>query len=559
MKALYRKYRPKTLSEVVGQEQVTKILASSLAAGKINHAYLFIGPRGTGKTSVARIFAHEVNGFQYELEDDYVDIVEIDGASNRGIDNIRELKEKAMVAPTSGKYKVYIIDEVHMLTKEAFNALLKTLEEPPAHVIFIMATTDAYKVPVTITSRAQTYTFRLAEKAVMTDFLKSVAKQEKIKIADDALDIIVKRGGGSFRDSLSLLDQIATLSDEKITKTMVIEAMGLPEDDKIRHLLDQYMDGNLPAITKTMRDLLATGVKPETVAEEMLQNILDEPRPELMPLLSRLPEVREPFAEARLLVCLAEHSLAQATTTSQRPAVATTGLTTTSQRPVVTMTATRLETRSITESIPVDTKENTHDPIPTQATTETAIRQETTENYISQENTHDPIPAQAITETTVRQETTENYISQENVSDAAMGPSKPSDSGATTSQTESTPELGQKTTNATQRGQVGIFDWNNYLERIRALNEVIYVQLKKSEYEVLGQTLHIYPKTKIIRNILTSKNNKHILLDNSNGLLVEVHEAGEHPSSAVKDELLSKFSAIMGGEVTNEDGGSNPF
>ena len=222
MKALYRKYRPCKLAEVVGQEQVTKVLENSLKQGKVSHAYLFIGPRGTGKTSVARIFAHEVNGFKYELEDDYVDIVEIDGASNRGIDNIRELREKAAIAPTSGKYKIYIIDEVHMLTKEAFNALLKTLEEPPTHVIFIMATTDAYKVPVTITSRAQTYTFKLADAATMLAHLRKIADAEDIKIADDALQIIVRRGGGSFRDSLSLLDQISTLSSEEITKELVV-------------------------------------------------------------------------------------------------------------------------------------------------------------------------------------------------------------------------------------------------------------------------------------------------------------------------------------------------
>ena len=193
VKALYRKYRPKTLEGVVGQPQVTDVLAKSLKAGKISHAYLFIGPRGTGKTSVARILAHEINGFKYEVEDDYVDIIEIDGASNRGIDNIRELREKALIAPTSGKYKVYIIDEVHMLTKEAFNALLKILEEPPKHVVFIMATTDAYKVPVTITSRAQTYTFTLADTKTMFDFLKSVVEKEKIKIDDDALTLIVKK------------------------------------------------------------------------------------------------------------------------------------------------------------------------------------------------------------------------------------------------------------------------------------------------------------------------------------------------------------------------------
>ena len=159
MKALYRKYRPTKLADVIGQERVTKPLENALKSGKFSHAYLFTGPRGCGKTSVARIFAHEVNKFKYEIEDSYVDIIEIDAASNTGVDNIRDLREKAVIAPTEGKYKVYIIDEVHMLSKAAFNALLKTLEEPPKSVIFIMATTDAYKVPVTITSRAQVFNF----------------------------------------------------------------------------------------------------------------------------------------------------------------------------------------------------------------------------------------------------------------------------------------------------------------------------------------------------------------------------------------------------------------
>lgn len=306
-KALYRKYRPKTLSEVVGQEQVTSVLSNSLKQGKISHAYLFTGPRGTGKTSVARIFAHEINDFNYEIEDDYVDIIEIDGASNRGIDNIRELREKAAIAPTSGKYKVYIIDEVHMLTKEAFNALLKTLEEPPAHVIFIMATTDAYRVPVTITSRAQTFTFKLADYKVMFDFLKKVAEKEKIKIDDEALSIIVKRGGGSFRDSLSLLDQISTLSNEKITKDLVISAMGLPEDEKIIELLNNYTSGNINKITSDLKDILSAGIKAETLAGEMIERIVENPKPELLQLLSKLPEVKAPFAEAKLLVALSEN------------------------------------------------------------------------------------------------------------------------------------------------------------------------------------------------------------------------------------------------------------
>ena len=244
MKALYRRYRPKTLAEVVGQEQVTSVLQKAIANNKIAHAYLFIGPRGTGKTSVARILAHEINGFKYELEDDYLDIIEIDAASNTGVDNIRDLREKAIIAPTKGKYKVYIIDEVHMLSKSAFNALLKTLEEPPEHVIFIMATTDAYKVPVTITSRSQVLTFKLADPSIMFEHLKKIAKKEKINITDEALKIVVRRGGGSFRDSLSLLDQVSTLSDDKIDEELITKALGLPQQEAITDILNGYAAGD---------------------------------------------------------------------------------------------------------------------------------------------------------------------------------------------------------------------------------------------------------------------------------------------------------------------------
>ena len=306
MVSLYRKYRPVRLEDVVGQEQVTAPLLGSLKAGKINHAYLFVGPRGCGKTSVARILAHEINGFKYEVEDDYVDIIEIDGASNRGIDDIRELREKVMIAPTTGKYKVYIIDEVHMLTKEAFNALLKTLEEPPSHVVFIMATTDAIKVPVTITSRAQSYVFKLATPDVMMGFLKDISEKEKISISDDALKIVVKRGGGSFRDSLSLLDQISTLSDKEITKEMVVSAMGLPQDEKINELLSTYLTGDVVRITTILKDLLSSGIKPETLVEEMIASIVENPRAELLGLLAKLPDIKAPFPEAKLLVALTE-------------------------------------------------------------------------------------------------------------------------------------------------------------------------------------------------------------------------------------------------------------
>ena len=309
MKALYRRYRPRSLSEVVGQAQITDVLSGAIKSGKLSHAYLFIGPRGTGKTSVARILAHEINGFKYELEDDYLDIIEIDAASNTGVDNIRDLRERAIIAPTKGKYKVYIIDEVHMLSKSAFNALLKTLEEPPEHVIFIMATTDAYKVPITITSRSQVFTFKLADPATMFKHLKEICKKEKIKITDGALEIVVRRGGGSFRDSLSLLDQVSTLSDGEITEEILEKALGLPQNDTIAQILEAYTSGNTDTIRAHLTKLSDTGVKAETIASEMIAQIIDRPDSALLPLLDKLTEVsRSPYPAAKLLVALCQNS-----------------------------------------------------------------------------------------------------------------------------------------------------------------------------------------------------------------------------------------------------------
>ncbi|MBQ6487114.1 DNA polymerase III subunit gamma/tau [Candidatus Saccharibacteria bacterium] len=462
-KALYRKYRPKSLSEVVGQEQVTRVLENSLKQGKISHAYLFIGPRGTGKTSVARIFAHEVNGFKYELEDDYVDIIEIDGASNRGIDNIRELREKVAIAPTSGKYKIYIIDEVHMLTKEAFNALLKTLEEPPKHVIFIMATTDAYKVPVTITSRAQTYTFYLADEKTMFDYLKSVCEKEKIKIDDGALKIVVKRGGGSFRDSLSLLDQISTLSDDKITKELVISAMGLPEDEKIKELLDSYASGNLEQITSVLKAALSSGVKPETLASEMISLIIDAPKPELLPLLAKLPEIKAPFAEAKLLVAM-------------------------TQTLATTVTASRTTVSSV-QSVKVEKKPEPEKP---------AVVTKTVEKTIEKTSVEESVLVSTNTD----------------------------------------------------------FDWGKFVETVTRLNDGVSKQLKDADYDVAGGVLNIYPKNKMEVRLLARDNNRQVLAQACN-MKVVIHEIGDNPHKS-QDLLLSKMSAIMGGEVKN-DGGGNPF
>ena len=303
-KALYRKYRPLKLADVLGQPQVVNVLSASLKKHQVSHAYLFTGPRGCGKTSVARIFAHEINNFPYSLEDSYLDIIEIDAASNTGVDNIRDLRERAAIAPTEGKYKIYIIDEVHMLSKSAFNALLKILEEPPAHVVFIMATTDAYKVPVTITSRSQVFTFQLASPDVMLKHLKTITKSEKIDIEDDALSLIISRGDGSFRDTLSLLDQISTIKSGKITKSDLIDLLGLPKSEQLENILSAYDTANLPTITNSLSTLLNSGVKPSIIASDLMQAIISHPTPTRLSLLKHLPTVTGEFPEAKLLVAL---------------------------------------------------------------------------------------------------------------------------------------------------------------------------------------------------------------------------------------------------------------
>ena len=275
-KALYRKYRPKNLSQVVGQEHITTTLANAIKAGKISHAYLLTGTRGVGKTSLARILAHELNGLEYTDDRADLDIIEIDAASNRRIDEIRDLRDKVHILPTSSKYKVYIIDEVHMLTKEAFNALLKTLEEPPEHAIFILATTEAHKLPETIISRTQHFSFKPIEEAVIVNHLKGIAKSEKFKIDDDALKLIAKHGDGSFRDSISLLDQARGLSDA-IGETEVQNLLGIAPAEALDKLLDILSTGTAGDLFTILNDLRGQGLQAGNLARQLserLRNLL---------------------------------------------------------------------------------------------------------------------------------------------------------------------------------------------------------------------------------------------------------------------------------------------
>lgn len=270
--ALYRKYRPKSLSEVVGQEHVTTTLANALKTGKISHAYLFTGPHGVGKTSVARILAHEVNGLTYDDDSNHLDIIEIDAASNRRIDEIRDLRDKVHITPTSAKYKVYIIDEVHMLTKEAFNALLKTLEEPPAHVIFILATTEAHKLPETIISRTQRYSFKPIDKAQAVEHLKSIAKTEKIKADSEALELIAEHGDGSFRDSISLLDQSSDAGGQ-ITLPDVQRMLGIAPEAVISEIMAGLSAGSVRVLLSTLSRLREQGYQPASIAKQLANDL----------------------------------------------------------------------------------------------------------------------------------------------------------------------------------------------------------------------------------------------------------------------------------------------
>lgn len=285
--ALYRKYRPQTFDEVVGQDSITRILKNQIKYNRIGHAYLFSGIRGTGKTSLAKIFAKAINcpnGIdgnpcnqcdvcQKIDRPGVMDIIEIDGASNRGVDEIREIRERIKYPPTIGKYKVYIIDEVHMLTKEAFNALLKTLEEPPEHVVFILATTEPNKCPVTILSRCQRYEIRPIPKSLIIIQMKQICQDIQVTMAEECYDFIAARGENSMRDALSLLDQIIDLKDQNgnVAFTDLLEFTGMADKQSISDLVKRIVDYDSAGVITCLRVLVSKGKDNNLLIDQIIE------------------------------------------------------------------------------------------------------------------------------------------------------------------------------------------------------------------------------------------------------------------------------------------------
>ncbi len=246
--ALYRKYRPQDFSEVIGQDHVVKVLESSAKDGNIAHSYLFAGSRGTGKTSLARIFSKSIGCSQNDL-------VEIDAASNRGIDDVRAIREGVVSLPFESPYKVYIIDEAHMLTKEAWNAFLKTLEEPPSHAVFILATTEMEKIPETVLSRCQIFQFKKPDTAMLKNLVSSIAKKEKVSIDSSGAELIALLGDGSFRDTLGILQKVIGFSkDGKISADEIETVAGAPRGETVNAFIKAISEKEAGRAIKTIRD-----------------------------------------------------------------------------------------------------------------------------------------------------------------------------------------------------------------------------------------------------------------------------------------------------------------
>ncbi|MCC6970315.1 MAG: DNA polymerase III subunit gamma/tau [Phycisphaerales bacterium] len=277
---LARRYRSKSFDELIGQEPIARTLRNAISAGRVAHAYLFCGTRGVGKTSSARLFAVALNGGTPEVDAAIMagrdsDVIEIDAASNTGVDNVRDLIANAAYRPLRGKFKIYIIDEVHMLSQGAFNALLKTMEEPPEHVKFILCTTDPHKVPPTIQSRCQRFDFRPIPPTLIGEHLRAVVKQEGLEAEPELIHAVAKAGNGSMRDALSLLDRVMATGEKKLKLALLEELLGLPESELVGSLLDAIAAGDAGAALTRTDALLSKGISIDQIIESLTERVRD--------------------------------------------------------------------------------------------------------------------------------------------------------------------------------------------------------------------------------------------------------------------------------------------
>ncbi|MBN1562216.1 MAG: DNA polymerase III subunit gamma/tau, partial [Anaerolineae bacterium] len=286
--ALYLKWRPQTFEDVIGQGHITRTLRNALYQGRIRHAYLFSGPRGTGKTSTARLLAKAVNCEQADTdlrpcnvcghcravnEGRYLDLIEIDAASHTGVDDVRDLRDKIAFSPSEGQYKVYIIDEVHRFSGAAFDALLKTLEEPPAHAIFVLATTEIAKVPATIKSRCLMFEFRRVSLGEVVERLARIAEAENVSIDTAALELIAREGTGSVRDSISLLDQLLADPDEHITLAMAEDILGTASGENVVELTQALLTSDAPWGLDIINAALDGGADPRQFGQQIIEHL----------------------------------------------------------------------------------------------------------------------------------------------------------------------------------------------------------------------------------------------------------------------------------------------
>lgn len=504
--ALYRKYRSKSLADVVGQDHITDILTRALKSGRIAHAYLFTGPRGVGKTSIARILAHEINQLPYDDESNHLDIIEIDAASNNGVEDVRDLREKVQIAPVSASKKVYIIDEVHMLSKPAFNALLKTLEEPPEHIVFILATTDVEKLPATIISRTQRYGFRAISQDDAVKHLQHIAKEEKITISDDAVKLIAERGDGSFRDSISLLDQLSSLSDEKegITAELVETSLALAPATIVQDLLQAVEKHDIATIAQILTKTESDGISPIVLNDQIVKHLRHEAptKPQLLPLLDALLDVpKSTQPSIKLLSVLGTAALEHK---PRSAALAT---------PVLEVSATIEElTNQATKAHP-----EMKAPVPEKVVEKEHIPQATER-------------ASATTQSQTLQPNTES----------AAGPDLGASAKPLTESSSASPTVAYE----------GEFEWKNFLEHTRVNYIALYSVLSKCDYEISGNDLTIFCVNAFYKKKLDDPKyhtNVYNSLVATGGSALAVNTI---PTRApIKDSQAAAIADIMGGGI----------